>query len=113
LFIAAKREKRLKELYGNIDPTAVLENLLRAIRALREQEVYADAFLQPGGRKRPERALLWEPLLDLMSEFNIENFSQYQPLIVTLRSLHLACGIAPPEPGSVRVAVSSWNKRHR
>ncbi|MCK1708587.1 MULTISPECIES: hypothetical protein [unclassified Bradyrhizobium] len=113
LFITAKRDKRLKELYGEIDPTLALERLLRAVRALRKPEIYADAFLQPHGRKRVERALLWEPLFDLMSDFNIKNFSQYQPLIVTVRSLHLSCGIAAPEEGAVRQAVLSWNERHR
>ena len=113
LLITLKEEKRLKELYGEIDPTTVRERLLRSVRALRKEDIYANAFLQPGGRKRVERALLWEPLFDLMNDFNIKDFSRYQPLIVTVRSLHLACGIAPPEAGAVRQAVLSWNKMHR
>jgi hypothetical protein len=80
---------------------------------LRNPVAYRAVFWQPPGRerhKRLERVLLWEPLLDVLADFGIEDFDQHQFLIVTIRSLHLACGIAPPKETSVRQTVSAWRK---
>jgi hypothetical protein len=80
---------------------------------LRNPETYRAVFWQPPGtrsQKRLVRALLWEPLFDLLNDFKIEDFDEHQPLIVTVRSLHRACGIAPPIETSVRQAASAWRK---
>jgi hypothetical protein len=63
-------------------------------------------------RKGLERSLLWEPLLDLMHEFGIEDFGKYQDLIQTVRSLHLALGIDPPDANLLKqVAFDRKNRR--
>jgi hypothetical protein len=80
---------------------------------LRNPEAYRAVFWQPPGPERHKslvRVLLWEPLLDLLYDFKIESYDQHQPLIRTIRSLHLACGIDPPNDGAVRVVVHERKK---
>jgi hypothetical protein len=75
---------------------------------LRNPEAYRAVFWQPPGTERHKslvRVLLWEPLLDMLADFKIEKFDEHQPLISTIRSLHLACGIEPPNDGAVRQVV--------
>lgn len=63
-------------------------------------------------RKRSlERTLLWEPLFNLMHEFGIEDFSEYQDQVQTIRSLHLALGIAPPGDNYLKQVAFLWRKR--
>ena len=62
-------------------------------------------------RKGLERTLLWEPLLDLMQDFGIEDFGKYQSLIQTVRSLHLALGIDPPDDNYLKQVAFLWRKR--
>ena len=79
-----------------------------AEKLLNNPELYRAVLWQPPGEDRHKalvRALLWEPLLDLLGGFNIESYDQHQPLIHTIRSLHLACGIDPPNDGAVRQVV--------
>jgi hypothetical protein len=104
-----------KLAWPDIDLAGALADLLSTIRAVRNLETYMQAFSRqgPSSRKRLERALLWEPLLDLLDKFHIQNFNQHQPLITTVRALHLACGIDPPDPAAVRQTVDSRRKRHR
>jgi hypothetical protein len=108
-------EEANKLYFEHIDPAPVLVKLLLAISALRNPKNYRKTFFQPDSdsRKSLERAVLWEPLLDLMNLFHIQDFSQHQPLVVTIRALHLACDIHPPDPGAVRQTVHAWRKRHR
>jgi hypothetical protein len=61
-------------------------------------------------RKGLERALLWEPLLDLMRDFGIGDFGAYQDLIHTVRSLHLALGIDPPDANLLKQIAFRWRK---
>jgi hypothetical protein len=79
-----------------------------AEKLLNNPELYRAVLWQPPGEERHKalvRALLWEPLLDLLDGFKIESYDQHQPLIHTIRSLHLACGIDPPNDGAVRQVV--------
>ncbi|TYO67073.1 hypothetical protein FXV83_07660 [Bradyrhizobium hipponense] len=80
---------------------------------LSNPEAYRAVFWQPPGTERHKslvRALLWEPLLDLLDEFKLESYDQHQPLIHSIRSLHLACGIEAPNESAVRVAVHERKK---
>jgi hypothetical protein len=84
-----------------------------AEKLLDNPELYRAVLWQPPGEERHKalvRALLWEPLLDLLDDFKIESYDQHQPLIHTIRSLHLACGIDPPNDVAVRVAVHERKK---
>ncbi|SIN88776.1 hypothetical protein SAMN05443247_00473 [Bradyrhizobium erythrophlei] len=87
-----------------------------AEKLLNNPELHRAVLWQPPGKQRHKaltRASLWEPLLDLLTEFKIENLDEHQPLIDTVRSLHLACGIEPPDDGAVRQTVFDWRKRQR
>jgi len=99
----------------DIDLAGVLADLLSKIRAVRNPKTYMETFSYQGSssRKSLQRALLWEPLLDLLDKFDIQKFNQHQPLITTVRALHLAFGIDPPDPAAVRQTVDSRRKRHR
>jgi hypothetical protein len=99
--------------FNDINPGPALAKLQPVIRALRSQEIYSRAFSRPASRKSLERALLWEPLFDLMRDFKIDDFSKHQALIDTIRALHLACKIEPPDPVAVRVALNAWRKCQR
>ncbi|WP_439400335.1 hypothetical protein ACRQ5Q_43080 (plasmid) [Bradyrhizobium sp. PMVTL-01] len=84
-----------------------------AEKLLNNPEIYRAVLWQPPGEERHKalvRALLWEPLLNLLDDFKIESYDQHQPLIDTIRSLHLACGVDPPKEGAVRVAVHERKK---
>jgi hypothetical protein len=87
--------------------------LIKGAASLENRKIYNLAFDQPpDSQKSLERALLWEPLLKLLDDFH-EDYGAHQPLIATIRSLHLACGIEPPDPGAVRQTVNAWRKRQR
>jgi len=80
---------------------------------LRNPEAYRAVFWQPPGTERHKslvRVLLWEPLLDLLNDFQIEDFDEHQHLIVTIRALHVACGIEPRNDGAVRQVVLARKK---
>lgn len=92
-----------------------------ALEFIREgaEEVFRepDIYFRPLGRrlansrKRIERSLLWDPLFDLIRDFGIEDFDQHQPLIRTIRSLHLALGIDPPDANLLKQVSFLWRKR--
>ena len=116
LRLPAERRKTYRRVpWKQIDPVSRLtNNALPLIRALRDPEIYRAAFSQPptaDSHKHLTRALLWEPLLDLMNDFGQLDFAEHQPLIDTVRSLHLALGIDPPDGRAVRQTVSAWRKR--
>ena len=113
LLTPAKERRHQRFDFTNIDPGPTLEKLQPAVRALRNQDIYSRAFSRPPGRKSLQRALLWEPLFDLMRDFAIKDFGKHQALIHTIRALHLACGIEPPDPIAVRQALSTWRKCER
>jgi hypothetical protein len=114
LMVPPKNRRNHKFKFDNIDVGSKLNNLLPVIRALRSPHIYSRAFSQPpSSRKSLERALLWEPLFDLMHDLGIEKFDKHQALIETIRALHRACKIKPPDPVGVRVASSAWRKRRR
>ncbi|KRQ09323.1 hypothetical protein AOQ71_20935 [Bradyrhizobium manausense] len=111
----ASSEARSRSSLEEVDPTVLLADMLRVIRAVRNPEMFMRMFSHQGvsSHKSVERAVLWEPLLGLMSEHHIHNFSQHQPLIATVRALHRACGVTPPDPAAVRQTTYSWRKRNR
>jgi len=115
LRLPAERRKTYRRVpWKQIDPVSRLTNALLMIRALRDPEIYRAVFSQPpmaDSHKALTRALLWEPLLDLMNDFGQLDFAEHQPLIDTVRSLHLALGIDPPDGRAVRQTVSAWRKR--
>jgi hypothetical protein len=115
LRLPAKERKNYDHIaWEALDPVAPLTNVLPLIKALRDQDIYRAAFSQPptaDSHKHLTRALLWEPLLHLMNDFGQLDFAEHQPLIDTIRSLHLALGIEPPDGRAVRQTVSAWRKR--
>ena len=114
LMVPPKERRNCKFDFNDIDVGPKLENLLFVIQALLSREISSRVFSQPpSGRKGLERALLWEPLFDLMHDFRIEKFDKHQPLIKTVRALHRACNIRVPDPVAVRVAHNAWRKRQR
>ena len=81
---------------------------------MRDPDLYFAPLGQPpvvNSRKCLERTLLWEPLLDLMHDFGIKDFGKYQDLIQTVRSLHLALEIDPPDANLLKQVVFIWKKR--
>jgi hypothetical protein len=85
-----------------------------AEEVLRNPDLYYAMLCQPpivDSRKSLESALIWNPLLDLMHDFGIENFSRYQDLTQTVRSLHFALGIDPPNTNRLKQVVFGWRKR--
>jgi hypothetical protein len=81
---------------------------------LRDPDLYYAPLGQPpvrDSRKSLERTLLWEPLLDLMHDFGIEEFDQYQDLTKTVGALHLALGIGPPKKNLLKQVAFLWRKR--
>jgi hypothetical protein len=114
LMIPPKERRNHAFAFNSLDPGPALAKLLPAIRALRTQEIYTRAFSQPPrSQKSLERALLWEPLFDLMHDFKIEEFDRHQPMIHTARALHLACSLRPPDEGKFRVTLNDWRKRQQ
>ena len=112
---AEMRKKYRRIPWKRIDLVSPLtNNVLPLIRALRDPEIYRAAFSQPpmaDSHKALTRALLWEPLLNLMEDFQQIDLGEHQPLIDTIRSLHLALGIEPPDGSAVRQTVSAWRRR--
>lgn len=108
--IAAKTTKERREL---IALAPVANDVLLAVRMLRDPNGYRAAYHQPAGQKSPERALLLEPLFDLMNKFGLRarDFSKHQPLLTTLKKLHLAIGIAPPNDDVFDGAVKDRRKK--
>jgi hypothetical protein len=109
------KERRGHSLdFNKINPGPALDNLLPVIGALRSLHIYARAYSQPpSSHKAPERAFLWEPLFDALHDFKINDFGKHQPLIKTIRALHLACGIRPPDAVAVRQAARDWRSSER
>jgi hypothetical protein len=104
-------EEELPPMFAAIEEG--LTFLIKGAAALQDPKIYHLALDQPSDTKKHlERALLWEPLLALLDDFN-GDFAEHQPLIATIRSLHLACGIEPPDPNAVRQTVNAWRKRKR
>lgn len=105
----------------DLSATSPLDDIDHAFEFMRggAEEVLRDldTYYRPLGRrvvdsrKRLERALLWEPLFDLMHHFGIEDFDKHQPLIQTVRSLHLALGIGPPDANLLKQVIFLWRKR--
>jgi hypothetical protein len=100
-------------------PLDAIDLILELIRQGTEEVLRdLDTYYGPLGRrvadsrKRSlERSLLWEPLFDLMRDFGIEDFDKHQPLIKTVRSLHLAVGIGPPDANLLKQVAFLWRKR--
>lgn len=113
MILMAPAKERRHQRFDFTDPGPALAKLQPAVRALRNQDIYSRAFSRPPGRKSLQRALLWEPLFDLMRDFEIKDFGKHQALIHTIRALHLACKIEPPDPIAVRQALSTWRKCER
>jgi hypothetical protein len=100
--------------FSKINAGPALDNLLPVIEALRTPDIYGRAFSQPpSSRKSLERALLWEPLFDLLRDFKIEEFGKHQAVIETVRGLHRACGVRLPDPIAVRQALKEWREHER
>jgi hypothetical protein len=84
-----------------------------AEEVLREPDIYYRPLGRrvANSRKRIERTLLWEPLFGLMHDFEIEDLNKHQPLIQTIRSLHHALGIVPPDANRLKQVAFDWRKR--
>jgi hypothetical protein len=106
----------------DLDVATPLDNIDLALEFIRigSEEILHDPDLyyaplgQPpvvDSRKGLERTLLWEPLFDLKREFGIKDLSQHQDLIKTVRSLHLALGIDPPNSNNLKQVAHIWRKR--
>jgi hypothetical protein len=117
LRLPAKERKNYNHVaWEALNPVPPLTHVQPLIKALNDQNIYRDAFSQPptaDSHKSLTRALLWEPLLNLMKDFRQFDFSEHEPLIDTIRSLHLAFGIEPPDGRAVRQTVSAWKQRWR
>jgi hypothetical protein len=105
----------------DLDAGTPLDEIDLALKFIEEgaEEVLRDPdiYYRPLGRrvaesrKGLERILLWEPLLGLMHDFGIEEFDKHQPLIQTVRSLHLALGIGLPDANRLKQVAFLWRKR--
>ena len=64
-------------------------------------------------QKRPERELLWEPMFDLLNQFGFRalDFNKHQPLMRTVKALHLTIGIDPPDTNLFKQAIRDWRKK--
>jgi hypothetical protein len=104
---------------GAETPLDTIDLILEFIREGAEEVLRdLDIYYRPLGRrvadsrKRSlERTLLWESLFDLMHHFGVEHFDKQQPLIQTVRSLHLALGIGPPDSNLLKQVAHLWRKR--
>ena len=98
--------------WEKIDPASTLKNALLGVRALRNRNIYRDATGQPS-QKRPERELLWEPLFGLLNQFGFRalDFNKHQPLMRTVKELHLTIGIDPPDANLFKQAIRDWRKK--
>jgi hypothetical protein len=99
-----------------LDAIDLILELIRegSLEVLRDLDIYYRPLGRrvANSRKRsPERFLLWEPLFNLMQDFKVEEFDRYQPLIQTVRSLHLALGIDPPDANLLNQVTFLWRKR--
>jgi hypothetical protein len=117
LRLPAERRRKYRHIrWKHIDPVSRLTTALLLIRALQDPKVYRATFSQPpvtDNHKDLKRALLWEPLLDLMKDLEQLDFAEHQPLIETIRSLHLAIGIKPPDENAFRQTVHAWRRKPR
>ena len=98
--------------WEKIDPTTALQYALLAVRTLRSRNVYREATGHPS-QKRPQRELLWEPLFGLLSRsgFRAVDFAKHQPLMRTVKALHFAIGIDPPDTHLFKQAIRDWRKK--
>jgi hypothetical protein len=107
-------ERKAREFeWEKIDPAPTLKNALSAVRALRDPKGYRAATGQTASQKRPERELLWEPLFGLLDHFGFRapNFNKHQPLMRTVKALHLAVGIDPPDENLFKQAIKAWREK--
>ena len=82
------------------------------MRALRNPNVYRDATTGQPSQKKPERELLWEKLFMVLSQFGLRApFNQHQPLMRTVKELHLTIGIDPPDANLFKQAIRDWRKK--
>jgi hypothetical protein len=114
LIITTAPEQRPSSMGRNSIPLApMLKNTLLAVRALRNPNVYRDATGQPS-QKRPEREFIWEKLFMTLSQFGLrEPFNEHQPLMRTVKALHLTIGIDPPDANLFKQAIRDWRNRGR
>jgi hypothetical protein len=104
----------------DFDVTTPLDNIDLALEFIRigsekisrDPDQYFALFGRRTVRKSRglERILLWEPLFDLMHDFGIEDLRQYQDQIKTVRSLHLALGIDPPDSNRLKQVAYRWRR---
>lgn len=109
LIITTAPEKRPNSIGRNSIPLAqTLNNALLAVRALRDPNAYREATGQPS-QKRPEREFIWEPLFAALSQFGLRApFNEHQPLMTTVKELHLTIGIDPPDANAFKQAIRAW-----
>ena len=108
-------KERKTQLFNwrDMDPHSALKKALDAVRAARNPNVYrlaTDQAPPKDAQKLPERALLWEPVLHLMEQFGVRDYSEHQPLMRTMRALHFVLGIAPPDANAFKQAIRAWKK---
>jgi hypothetical protein len=108
--MAAKTTKERRELVA-LAPAA--NDVLLAVRILRDPNGYRGAYDQPDGQKYPERALIWEPLFGLMNQFGLRerDFRKHQPLMTTVKALHRVVGIDPPDENAFKATIRDWRKK--
>jgi hypothetical protein len=99
-------------------PLDAIDLILELIREGAEEALRdLDSYYGPLGRrvanirKMLVRTLLWDPLFDLMHDFGIKDFDEHQPLIQTVRSLHLALGMESPDANRLKQVAFLWRKR--
>jgi hypothetical protein len=111
LIITTAPERRQSSIGRKTIPVApLLKNALLAVKALRDPNVYRDATGQPS-QKKPEREFIWEPLFAALSQFGLRApFKEHQPLMTTVKELHLVIGIDPPDANAFKQAIRAWSR---
>ena len=107
----SERKQRARAAMASINLDLVATTLLHIAGELRAPKIYAAAHYQPGG-KSVERSFLWEPLLQLMEEFQVKP-GQHGPFLGAVKSLHLALGIDPPSEGAVKKMLHDLRRGER
>lgn len=114
--VSAPAEEPHSGKLGEIDFSSKATKALSATRRLRSENAYRDIYGQPPPEDRHkllEHAMLWEPLFGLMNHFGVQQLSEYQPITRTVKALHLAIGIDPPNTNAFKQALRAWRKRAR
>lgn len=110
------------EVDANLDESEVPENekwarLLLAIEdgwsrvgyLLRRDVDLGELLEQPPTKQKNSERVLWETIFALLRECGVEPLEKYQPLIHTLRAVHLLLGIEkPPNPNHVGYVKSEF-----